>query len=173
MIKTIKVLVASFFILLSTTIYAAPGDYPIGPDPDKTPGVLCENGSSYRYPEKIRYCNRNVEKSLKDRLIREYDREFGYKIGRMDRQQFKIDHLIPLCMGGSNDEKNLWPQHQTVYEITDPFEQKLCELMAAGKLKQAQAVEIILDLKSHLEEADRYEEVIRQIESRGPGKGRM
>lgn len=168
----IKTLLATTAIVLgfSNISLAFQDAYPTGPESDMTPGVLCTTGQTFRYPEKIRYCNRNVDKSLKDQIIREYDQNYGYKIRQMDRQKFKIDHLIPLCMGGGNDKANLWPQHETVYSITDPFEQKLCELMAAGKLKQAQAMQIILGLKSDLEHVDEYERMVREIENR-PGKG--
>jgi hypothetical protein len=76
----------------------------------------------------------------------------GYRTRQMDRQDFKIDHYIPLCMGGSNDIKNLWPQHKSVYAITDPLEPVLCDKMAQGRLLQKKAVEIIMYAKAHLDE---------------------
>ena len=53
-------------------------------------------------------------------------------------------------MGGSNDHENLWPQHQSIYVITDPLEQEACEAMAEGKLSQAKAVELIKTAKNNL-----------------------
>jgi len=71
----------------------------------------------------------------------------------MHRMQFKIDHHIPLCMGGSNEDDNLWPQHSTIYELTDPAEGFLCERMAQGALRQAQAIQIIQSIKQTPERA--------------------
>jgi hypothetical protein len=130
------------------------GPYPLHPDEDKTPGKLCQRPNERRYPEGIAYCKRNVDSSLKRRIIADYDESFGYSIGSMQRSQFKIDHYIPLCMGGGNEQLNLWPQHQSVFSHTDPIEQKLCELMARGLITQAQAVVKIKYVKFHLEESD-------------------
>ena len=71
----------------------------------------------------------------------------------MPRGKFKIDHYIPLCMGGSNERINLWPQHESVYKITDALEQKLCEKMAQGKMLQSEAIDLIREAKNHLDEA--------------------
>ena len=71
----------------------------------------------------------------------------------MERAQFKIDHLIPLCAGGSNEEVNLWPQHKSVYELTDPIEPVLCDLMKRGAMKQEEAIRIIREVKNNLETA--------------------
>ncbi len=124
--------------------------FPKGPNQELTPGSLCHKPTEYRYPERIPYCRRNVESQLKREIIRTYDSELGYKIGSMDRQKFKIDHLIPLCAGGSNEEDNLWPQHESVYTITDPLEPLICEKMAEGRLSQKQAVNLILKAKNDL-----------------------
>lgn len=126
--------------------------FPLGPDHSVTPGETCQRPDTYRYPEKIPYCNRDVSSDEKKAIIRNYDSTFGYQVGSMNRSEFKIDHYIPLCMGGSNSSKNLWPQHQTVYAKTDMLEQKLCELMAAGKLLQMEAMEKIRLAKNNLDQ---------------------
>ncbi|MEK7689610.1 MAG: HNH endonuclease signature motif containing protein [Bdellovibrionota bacterium] len=130
--------------------------FPIGPDADMTPGELCQHADQIRYPEKIKYCERHVSTSLKKRIIKIYDAEFGFSIGKMDRAEFKIDHYIPLCMGGSNDISNLWPQHRSVYQYTDRLEEATCIKMREGRLKQAEAVEIIKAAKANLDQADEY-----------------
>ncbi len=119
-----------------------------------TPGSTCQHASRYRYPEKIAYCERNVDSSLKREVIRDYHQKLGYKIQTMDRQAFKIDHYIPLCMGGSNSRDNLWPQHRSVFEITDHLEQLLCEKMAEGVLRQAEAIDLIRKAKNNLDQVD-------------------
>lgn len=128
--------------------------FPTGPNETMTPGETCQRPDAIRYPERINYCNRDVSSGEKNAIISSYDRQFGFEIGRMQRGDFKIDHYIPLCMGGSNNIKNLWPQHKSVYVMTDPLEQKLCELMSAGKMLQRLAMEKIRFAKNNLDQAD-------------------
>ena len=132
--------------------------FPMMPDPDKTPGEVCSTPDRFRYPEQIPYCNRNVSTSTKREIIAEYDRELGFQVGDLARSKFKIDHYISLCMGGSNSKANLWPQHRSVYEITDNIEHKLCRLLAAGDVTQAYAIETLKFAKHNLDEAPGIED---------------
>jgi hypothetical protein len=142
-------------IVISSLTNAYDNRFPQGPDLTETPGKLCNKSGTTRYAERVSYCSRNVDSSLKAEIIKHYDIAFGYQIRAMNRADFKIDHLIPLCAGGSNDEDNLWPQHKSVYEITDPLEPLICEKMAAGSLSQAEAVRLIIYAKTHLDEAEK------------------
>jgi hypothetical protein len=126
----------------------AVGAFPSHPDSSLTPGSLCAESGTYRYPERIAYCRRDVSSGEKHEIIRNYDQQLGFQIGKLNRQLFKIDHLIPLCMGGSNEPDNLWPQHQSVYTQTDPMEQVACDKMAQGRLRQNEAVRLIRRGKS-------------------------
>lgn len=146
-----KQLLSILFIAFFTFAASAQKDFPLSPELALTSGSLCDNAKSFRYPEKIAYCGRYVSYELKDAIIKKYDQHFGYSIGKMNRGEFKIDHLIPLCAGGSNTEDNLWPQHRSVYKITDPLEPVICEKMAEGKLRQSDAVQLVLEAKTHLE----------------------
>ncbi len=137
--------------------------YPTGPNDTVTPGATCENPDEYRYPEHIAYCERNVSSGTKNAIIRDYDVQFHYTIGAMPRSDFKIDHYVPLCMGGANLVKNLWPQHKSVYNVTDPLEQKLCQLMSMGRLQQVEAIRMIKRVKNHLDEAP---EMTRDVDAR-------
>lgn len=160
MIRFLSLLVLSSTAIASSYgVFYSPFDissqqYPTGPNERLTPGDLCERNQSntFRYPERILYCNRSVSSGEKQSIIRAYDRELGFQIGQMNRQDFKIDHYIPLCMGGSNDDENLWPQHKSIYQITDGLEGKMCELMSKGKLTQVKAVETIRHAKKNLDE---------------------
>ena len=158
---------ALLFVVLSLSTSISLADrqqrFPTGPNLEITPGDVCHHADEYRYPEQIAYCVRNVDSQLKKEIIREYDQDFGYSIQQMDRMKFKIDHFIPLCMGGSNDKSNLWPQHESVYKITDPLEPAMCNKMAEGKLLQAEAIDLIKYAKQHLDEVPR---ILREIESR-------
>jgi|GEM_PF-831057 len=126
--------------------------YPTSPHESMTPGATCKNPNEYRYPEQIAYCSRSVSTGTKNRVIKTYDTTFQYTVGSMPRNSFKIDHYIPLCMGGDNDVSNLWPQHKSVYEKTDALEQKLCMLLEKAVMSQASAIEKIKYAKNHLDE---------------------
>ena len=136
--------------------------FPEGPQLQVTPGSFCDHADQVRYPERVAVCQRNVKHELKQDIIAEYDKQFGYSIRSMDRQKFKIDHLIPLCAGGGNSRENLWPQHESIYNITDPLEPLICGKMAAGKLLQAKAAEIIIYAKTHL---DQVPTVMKELEA--------
>ena len=90
---------------------------------------------------------------IKNKIIKTYDSSFDYTIATMPRNDFKIDHYIPLCMGGSNDVANLWPQHKSVYIYTDDLEQTLCLYMERGRMKQADAISYIKLVKNNVDEA--------------------
>lgn len=148
-------LVFSFVLLMNSTAQAQggrrghidPTRYPEGPLPDLTPGELCKQPSEFRYPERIPYCNRKVSVSLKKAVREAYDARLGTQTSLFKRRVLIIDHLIPLCMGGSNGALNLWPQHEKVGEVTTVIEDMLCRLMEAGKLRQAPAIDLILRAK--------------------------
>lgn len=152
----------TFFLSLVFSVSVFADGFPEMPNPSKTPGSLCAHSSKRRYPEGIVYCERNVDTKLKNQIIREYDEQFGYTIRQMDRQQFKIDHFIPLSIGGSNEKSNLWPQHRSVYEVTDPLEHLLSEKISQGLIKQDEAVRVIREAKTNL---GRVPELIHYVES--------
>lgn len=139
-------------LILCSSLFASgeyKAEYPQGPLTDLTPGSLCDRPDAYRYAERVPYCNRDVDSSLKAEIFQEYRNE-GFRLDPSQRSSYKIDHLIPLCAGGSNREDNLWPQHKSVYEITDPLEPAACDAMKAGKIKQAEVVKLILAAKRDL-----------------------
>ncbi|RYZ78702.1 MAG: HNH endonuclease [Proteobacteria bacterium] len=152
----LSVLSAMMVISFSFTAsaYSDGSQYPSGPDATLTPGSLCSSPDSHRYPEQIPYCSRDVSSELKRSLFVKYD-QIGFRTRDLQRGDFKIDHYIPLCMGGSNEESNLWPQYKKIYAITDPLEPVLCEKMSEGRLTQKKAVEYITYGKNHLNEVPR------------------
>jgi hypothetical protein len=155
----------AFLCLFPLAVHAAlPSGkgFPLGPNPEMTPGSLCERPSTKRYAEGIPYCSRDVDSDLKREIMEEYDRRFGYRVTQMDRKAFKIDHFIPLCMGGSNRADNLWPQHESVYALTDQIEQIGCEKMARGRLRQSDAVAWIREAKLDLTKA---KQVLARVEA--------
>lgn len=159
--KTIlKLHLVALFLLSFSIAFANQAKFPTSPNLSETPGKLCARSNKYRYPEHVLYCERNVDSYTKKAIIKKYDSLFGYQIGSMNRTDFKIDHLIPLCAGGANDNENLWPQHKSVYMITDPIEPLICQKMLEGKLLQKNAVKIILQAKMNL---DQVPALIKQL----------
>lgn len=147
--KAIRLFVAA--VVLFTSLFSFAGDkFPVGPNPQTTPGSLCADSPVHRYPENIVYCERNVSSSTKNALIKMYDNQLGFEIGSMSRGEFKIDHFIPLSIGGSNNSDNLWPQHKSVYTVTDPLEQLLFDKIQDGHIKQADAIRVIREGKLNL-----------------------
>ncbi|MFA6238405.1 MAG: hypothetical protein WC635_13815 [Bacteriovorax sp.] len=150
LIRHLSVTFFVFVVLFSGSVFSYGPNFPAAPDQALTPGKLCDQPARYRYPEQIAYCERDVSYETKEILIKKYDEQLGFHIQTMNRSDFKIDHLIPLCAGGSNDSTNLWPQHKSIYLITDAMEPLVCEKMAQGKLHQADAVKLIIRAKLDL-----------------------
>lgn len=122
-------------------------EYPSAPDPSLTPGSLCRDPDSYRYPEKIPYCERDhLSNETKNSVFESYRRK-GYRIDPRTRSAYKVDHLIPLCAGGSNNSDNLWPQHKSIFEVTDPIEPLGCKVLASGRISQRDLVNLIIAAK--------------------------
>jgi hypothetical protein len=157
-----RLLMTAVIAFVSQGAFAGPA-FPTSPDLRLTPGSYCQRPDAYRYPERIAYCNRNVDRDEKVNVIRDYNQRLGYRIDLRDRQQYKIDHLIPLCAGGSNKPDNLWPQHESVYRLTDPIEGLACEKMAAGRLTQKRAVELIFQAKFHLDQVNQVMATLRSL----------
>lgn len=159
-----KALALAVLILGSFSFHTSfASDFPTGPAQQMTPGKLCDIPNELRYPEQIAYCERDVTIETKHLIIEEYDRQFGFQIQTMPRDQFKIDHYIPLCMGGSNDITNLWPQHVSVYTVTDPLEKAICDKMVVGKIQQKDAVALIIEGKNHLDEVPKILAQVRLL----------
>lgn len=114
------------------------------PDPALTPGELCTpsdpNFSGYDYPEHVARCRRNIMTDEKLAVARSYG-----DIPQANWPEYEFDHLIPLCAGGSNDIKNLWPQPIAEAHQKDTLENDICIAMKAGTMTQAQAVQKVHD----------------------------
>lgn len=117
---------------------------PLTPD-QTTTGTLCTpkdpDFKEYRYAEKIPYCERNVSRSLKDRV---YDH---YQIPSRCRHQYTVDHFYPLALGGSNDRENLWPEHVAIKRSRQNLETRLFAAMRAGQISQEAALREIEENK--------------------------
>jgi hypothetical protein len=58
---------------------------------------------------------------------------------------YEVDHLIPLCLGGSDEDSNLWPEPRRSIEpewsaeLKDDLEHRLCEMVCTGELDVVEA----------------------------------
>jgi hypothetical protein len=150
-------------LLFFTSDYAFSLDYPKGPDAGLTPGSLCDRPTEYRYPERIAYCERDVPTHVKTVIFDLYRDQLGYKLEIRRREDYKIDHFIPLCAGGSNHENNLWPQHISIFTITDPLESTGCEKLKDGRITQLKLVELIRQAKRNIADAPRILKMIQAL----------
>jgi hypothetical protein len=114
------------------------------PDPTLTPGAvrttdiaeICGQGTTG-----LRHGSRERD----DRIMVEY----GLRPG--PHPDFEVDHLIPLGIGGSDDDHNLWPEPRRELEPVwsadrkDELEWKLRELVCAGSLHIRVAQQAIAD----------------------------
>ncbi|MGD9700934.1 MAG: HNH endonuclease [Acidimicrobiia bacterium] len=61
----------------------------------------------------------------------------SYGVSIRDRDVYQVDHLIPLSLGGSNEETNLWPQpydDQAGAEQKDQLERQLRGLVCSNAM---------------------------------------
>lgn len=149
-------------VLLSLQVHAGGVNYPKNPDPVLTPGSLCNEPTSYRYPEQIPYCERAVNSYTKEIVFGNYRRELNYRLNS-DRSLYKVDHFISLCAGGSNNLDNLWPQHVTISKVTDPIESIGCEKLGLAKITQRELVDLIRKAKLNLEEAPKILKYLKSL----------
>ena len=113
------------------------------PDPLCTPGAIiatatvqeiCVSGYSATV--------RDVSEKTKKEVYAEYG------ITNRSAGEYEIDHLIPLCIGGSNDVINLFPEPATPtpgFHQKDILETCYCRLVCKGKLPLAEAQNRIKD----------------------------
>ena len=84
-----KSLLLVYLLMSVTSAFADNSYFPMGPNPQLTPGKLCDKPTSFRYPQQIPYCDRDVTSSTKMALIKQYDDQLGFHIESMDRSEFK------------------------------------------------------------------------------------
>jgi hypothetical protein len=132
-------------LILFVSLGSCAEDFPKIPNESISPGHLCslEDKDFYelRYKESIPYCKRNVSTFLKNRIY------FIYNISEDKRKDYTIDHIIPLSIGGSNDPKNLWPEHYLVKNTRRNLEYQTYINLKNGKINQSEAINIIIKEK--------------------------
>ena len=118
---------------LLATVTVASAQTTIIPDPLLTPGAV-------RTVDVEAICStetrdlRHWSRQRDDRIMAEYGLVPG------PHPDYEVDHLIPLGIGGADDDLNLWPEPrrsiEPVYnaEAKDHLESKLRELVCSGAL---------------------------------------
>jgi hypothetical protein len=123
-------LIIAAALLASSPAWA---DSTIVPDPTLTPGavrttdvaLICSAGT-----RELRHWSRERD----DFILREYGLPPG------PHPQYEIDHLVPLGLGGADDDANLWPEPRRSIEPTwnaearDRLELRLRELVCGSQL---------------------------------------
>ena len=89
------------------------------PNASMTPGAIASSDPVVVCQYGYASAHRNVAYAVRDRVYNEYG------IPRGQRKGLRIDHLIPLETGGSNDERNLWPQPLAESRVKDRVEDEL------------------------------------------------
>ena len=154
MFRSVNLIAIAILSLSSATALSFNKDwYPKGPDARLTPGTYCNGNQPSDRSGRPETCSRDVDSHLKWEVIGEYNK-IGYDINSGNRMQFKIDHLVPLCFGGGNDKGNLWPQHQSIYVITDKLEDIGCQKLRGGRISQRKVITMLLEVKNDLSKAD-------------------
>lgn len=156
-----KNLTLALALMIITAVAVAAPNHPRSPDAQLTPGTLCSTPTTYRYPERIAYCEREVSGKDKQLIFQMY-RAKGYSLSG-DRNDYKIDHFMPLCAGGSNEKTNLWPQHKTVFSITDPIEELGCKKLALARISQKDLITLIRLAKYDLSKVPQVIQLLQSL----------
>jgi hypothetical protein len=132
-----------FAVIPVASALAAPAfAFDIRPDLDSTEAsvridghsreLACDRTKSHRGP---------MTADRRDEVLLRY----GFPAG--PHPDYEIDHLIPLCLGGSDDFSNLWPQPRRSIEpkwnaeAKDRLERVMCDMVCGGQLDIATAQE--------------------------------
>jgi hypothetical protein len=98
--RTIKPAVGALFGLPAI---APVGAFEIPPDNNLTGGSV-RTGDRDAACGHARESRGRMNAARRDEVLKRYDLSPG------THPDYEIDHLIPLCLGGSDDPCNLWPQ---------------------------------------------------------------
>ena len=135
-----KIVLAAIAILIGLLIIVPVGAFENLPDKNLT-------GGSVRTGDRDAACGHAKENrgrmnaARRDEILRRYGLPAG------THPDYEIDHLIPLCLGGSDDPSNLWPQPRRSIEETwnaeakDRLERLMCNMVCEGQIDIATAQE--------------------------------
>ena len=131
-------------LLLASQCSLAWAGSTVVPDPTLTPGVVRTTDAAVICAAGTRQL-RHWSRERDDRILAEYGLPSG------PHPSFEIDHLIPLGIGGADDDKNLWPEPrrslepQWNAETKDRLEWKLRDLICIGQIDVGEAQKATAD----------------------------
>ena len=136
-----KLLVALF----ASVLFVAPAfAFDVRPDPNKTGGSVRPDGNDPKLVCNATGTRGPMPPARRDRILQSYGLPPGY------HPDYEIDHLVPLCLGGADDDSNLWPQPRRTIEPQwnaerkDALERELCRLVCDKLLELGDAQEAII-----------------------------
>lgn len=123
--------VAATIAVTAAAVAINPGDHPacttgLLPDRSCTPGIVLTSSKPKVCTPGYAQTVRNVTDATRRDVRARYDFKGG---------DHEIDHLVPLSLGGSNDERNLWPEPAPAFHVKDRLEFAAWRAVCAGKLK--------------------------------------
>lgn len=132
------------FIVAITLATPAPAEeLPSRPDDSRTPGVV--GGTSFAdvcgKVDGLTYSKRHRKTTAKMKR----DVYAAYNVNRAERD-FEVDHRVPLCVGGADVQKNLWPQRGWIhpsFHDKDRLEVFVCRAVCRTRkmtLEEGQAI---------------------------------
>ena len=142
LVATISKLLA--IILLAGALAAPAFAFDTRPNPNLTGGSVRVDGHDVQATCGHAKAHRgSMSHARRDEILTRYGLPPG------DHPDYEIDHLIPLCLGGSDDSSNLWPEPRRTIEPTwnaeakDRLERFMCDMVCSGQLDIGTAQEAI------------------------------
>ena len=116
----------AFIVAIGIALPVLAEELPIRPDDTLTPGVVgsAEFADVCGLVDGQTYSQRHRETTQKMKN----EAYAAYNVNKAGRE-FEIDHRVPLCIGGADDPRNLWPelgwQHPSFHD-KDRLEARVC-----------------------------------------------
>jgi hypothetical protein len=99
------------------------------PNLNETPGLVRPLSRAAICSTKWGLDRRHVSDSKKKRIAK------AYGVRWADRGRYEFDHLVPRELGGSDDQRNIWPQPLAeARQLKDPRENALRRAVCAGTI---------------------------------------
>ena len=133
----------AFIAAIAVALPVLAEELPIQPDNSLTPGVVgsadfadvCGLVDGQTYSQR----HRDTTQKMKNAAY------VAYNVNKADRE-FEVDHRVPLCAGGADDQANLWPQlgfkHPSFHD-KDRLETRVCRAVCRTRtmtLAEGQAI---------------------------------
>jgi hypothetical protein len=118
-----RAMVRAAAVVVTVALCASPAAADL-PNASLTPGAVADTDATIVCAYGYARAHRNVPYAERDRVYNEYGIPRGTR-SASPRRGYRIDHLVPLELGGANDERNLWPQTFADSERKDRVESAL------------------------------------------------